>query len=141
MKNKLFTITLLIACFAADTYAFVSPDCKAKDGWSFLQTNKEVKSSLISDLIKDNITLGQPFSFNLAICPTNKNKPDRITANATMPAHKHGMNYKPTVSFDEQNQTYKVEDFLFHMPGLWEVSVSTYVGDVATHYTKDITVN
>ena len=109
MRNKLLTITFLIACFAADAYAFVAQECKSGTGWSFLQTAKAETSPVMSDLTKDDITLGQPFSFNVALCDTHKNKPDRVTATAIMPAHQHGMNYTPTVMFDETSQTQAIE--------------------------------
>lgn len=141
MRNKLFTIIFLIACFAADAYAFVAEECKAKLGWSFLQATQEESRDAMTDLTKETVTLGQPFSFKVALCPTDDKKPDRVTATAIMPAHQHGMNYTPTVTFDETHKSYKVEDFLFHMPGLWEVSISTYSGDRATHYTQNITIN
>ncbi|RVU84776.1 hypothetical protein EOL70_11035 [Leucothrix sargassi] len=141
MKNKLFTILFIIGCFAVDAYAFVAQECKARDGWTAFQSPKSVETKLMSDLANKDISLGQPFSFQVAVCPKSKNTPDRIVANATMPAHKHGMNYTPTVTFDEETNLYSINDFLFHMPGVWKVSVSTYHGDIATHYVKIITVS
>ena len=56
-----------------------------------------------------------------------------------MPAHQHGMNYTPTVNFVEENN-FEVSDFLFHMPGVWEITVASYVGEVVTHYTKSVLI-
>ncbi|PWQ95296.1 hypothetical protein [Leucothrix arctica] len=141
MRNKLLTITFLIVCFAADAYAFVAQECRSGSGWSFLQTAEAESGPVMSDLTKDDITLGQPFSFHVALCDTKKDQPDRVTATAIMPAHQHGMNYTPTVTFDVASQTYKIKDFLFHMPGQWTVNISTYTGDFAVHYSQNITIN
>ena len=141
MKNKLFTIVFLIACFTVDGFAFVNPECTAGNGWGFFQTAKKSENILLSDLTNDDITLGKPFSFHIALCPKSKSKPDRVTATATMPAHKHGMNYTPAVTFDDEKHLYTVEDFLFHMPGVWEISISTYQGDSVTHYTKTLEIS
>ena len=141
MKNKLLTTAFLLACFTVDAYSFATQECSSFKSWSFLQTSEGVRSPAMSDLDKDKITLGQPFSFKVALCDTKSEKPDRVTASAIMPAHQHGMNYAPTVTYNDKKGTYTVDGFLFHMPGLWEVNISTYNGDESSHYTQKITVN
>lgn len=42
---------------------------------------------------------------------------------AMMPEHQHGMNTKPVVESDSPG-TYKVTGMLFHMPGLWTLTVT-----------------
>ena len=40
-----------------------------------------------------------------------------------MPAHGHGMNYRPEISMvasDESVSIYKVQGLVFHMPGTWQ---------------------
>jgi len=59
--------------------------------------------------------VGRPFAALIRVCgPAAK----LAAVDATMPAHRHGMNYKPTVS--ETEQGYRAEGFLLHMPGAWE---------------------
>ena len=86
MKNKVLTTTFLIACFAADAYAFVAGECKVSDGWTTLTASSEVISKVSSDLAVDDITLGKPFSFKVALCASSNKRPERITANASPPA-------------------------------------------------------
>jgi hypothetical protein len=43
-----------------------------------------------------------------------------VSVDASMPAHRHGMNTMPQVSRDEQGR-YHVSGMLFHMPGHWEL--------------------
>jgi len=147
-SRVLISAVFVIACFIAESYAFVASDeCKIGDGWIAMSTadtaedSEENPEMAIINLKPDEIALGKPFSFNLKVCAEQMVKPDRITVDATMPAHKHGMNYTPTVAFDEESNSYKVEDFLFHMPGEWEISLSTFQGEAATHYTKVVRVN
>jgi hypothetical protein len=37
-----------------------------------------------------------------------------------MPEHRHGMNYRPTVTAVAPGR-YRVEGLLFHMPGRWDL--------------------
>lgn len=130
----------IIICFVADAYAFVSQGCKADKGWVALERVDASSDIAVIDLNVDDITLGQPFSFDFRLCQKGVEKPDRVTANATMPAHKHGMNYNPTVVFDDVTDSFKVEDFVFHMPGEWEIVLSAYKSEAVTHYTKMVVV-
>ena len=41
-----------------------------------------------------------------------------ISVSATMPAHKHGMNYLPTVKVSSPGR-FLAEGYMFHMPGAW----------------------
>lgn len=142
----LLSAVFVISCFIADAYAFVAAECTAGPGWTTLEQSDDSAGMALIDLKPDTIVLGKPFSFNFKLCPDDlaKNsslKPDRVVANATMPAHKHGMNYNPTVEYNEESKSFKVEDFVFHMPGKWVISLSTYKGEVANHYTQTLTVN
>jgi hypothetical protein len=44
----------------------------------------------------------------------------RLRVDATMPEHRHGMNYRPVVS--ARSAAYRAEGMLFHMPGRWDVT-------------------
>lgn len=46
----------------------------------------------------------------------------KMTANAKMPAHKHGMNLEPRISIHDDGST-TGNGFLFHMEGRWEILV------------------
>lgn len=143
MKSRVYLTGLFfVICLAAEAIAFAgSENCEVSKGWSAMQTTKENSSKATYDLQTNEIGLGKPFSFAVKICGDEDITPERVTANAIMPAHQHGMNYTPTVEFDKDSNTYKVSDFLFHMPGVWEITVSSYQGEAVTHFTKNITIN
>jgi hypothetical protein len=61
------------------------------------------------------IATGQPFEVLFAFCPA---APGPIKADAHMPEHRHGMNYRPSIV--PAAGGYRSEGWLFHMPGRWE---------------------
>jgi hypothetical protein len=66
------------------------------------------------------IEVGRDFVVEAVVCAR---PPARITAvrvDAYMPDHRHGMNYRPTVSA-RGDGLYVAEGMLFHMPGRWEL--------------------
>ena len=73
----------------------------------------------------ERIPLSAPFQAEITICALKTGLPARITIGATMPAHKHGMNYEPAVSAIGAGR-YEVKGLLFHMPGLWRLEVTAY---------------
>jgi hypothetical protein len=65
--------------------------------------------------------VGEHFAVELRVCPRAVPAPGvpRPIANAHMPEHRHGMNYRPDmVSLGEGR--FRSAGWLFHMPGLWE---------------------
>jgi hypothetical protein len=65
------------------------------------------------------LPFGQTFSLSLVVCDAAGNPFSGILkADARMPRHKHGMNYRPTVTTAGDGK-FLLKGFLFHMPGLW----------------------
>ena len=64
------------------------------------------------------IVISQPFSLLVNICQANKPYTGELIFNATMPKHKHGMNYQASVT-QLGHGRYRVQGSLLHMPGLW----------------------
>lgn len=63
------------------------------------------------------ISPGQPFLMMLQLCPAQA-VPTRV--DATMPEHRHGMNYKASLH-DLGRGRWRVNGLLWHMPGRWEL--------------------
>jgi hypothetical protein len=59
--------------------------------------------------------VGEHFALELAVCPA----PAELRVDAWMPAHRHGMNYRPSLRTLGAGR-YRAEGLLFHMPGRWE---------------------
>lgn len=82
------------------------------------------------------IPLGQPFALKLAACDA---KPDRVAVDATMPAHRHGMNYRATVTQTAPGE-FRAEGLLFHMPGEWEFVFDLWYGERRERLTHRVTL-
>jgi len=74
------------------------------------------------------VPVGEPFAVLLAVCATGGGAPpERIAVDAWMPAHGHGMNYRPTVTREAPGR-FRAEGLLFHMPGRWDLRVEIATG-------------
>lgn len=63
------------------------------------------------------LAVGEHFSVEYAVCPKGGAAlPRLVGVNASMPEHRHGMNYKPGVTALGGGR-YRAEGLLFHMPG------------------------
>ncbi len=65
--------------------------------------------------------MGKHFAIDVLLCPKgNAQLPAELRVDATMPEHKHGMNYRPSIQTLAPGQ-YRAEGLMFHMPGRWEL--------------------
>jgi len=64
------------------------------------------------------IELGRHFMVDVLVC-ADDGAPVLTRVDAHMPEHRHGMNYRPTLT-SQGTGRYRAEGFLFHMPGLWQ---------------------
>jgi len=62
------------------------------------------------------LKVGQHFALEFAVCPA----PQSVRVDAWMPEHRHGMNYRPTVTVTGEG-SYKAEGLMLHMAGKWEL--------------------
>jgi hypothetical protein len=62
------------------------------------------------------LRIGEHFALEFAVCPA----PEGVRVDATMPEHRHGMNYRPTVAALGGGR-YRAEGLMFHMAGRWEL--------------------
>ncbi|PHQ69982.1 MAG: hypothetical protein COB93_06615 [Sneathiella sp.] len=117
MKYKntaLWALSLLMAGISFSAYSCPISDDKKVPDLSSAQYDISVTT------IPAVITVGELFKVDLEVCrkdgaPFN----GEVTAAATMPAHKHGMNYQPEVIAVEES-VHHMEGFAFHMLGSWQ---------------------
>ena len=65
--------------------------------------------------------VGRHFGIDVVVCPRlGASLPLSLRVDADMPAHRHGMNYRPTVRTLGDGR-YRVEGLLFHMAGKWRL--------------------
>jgi hypothetical protein len=66
------------------------------------------------------IEVGRHFAVEFAVCgEKGAVLPEGVKVDAHMPEHRHGMNYKPSVSAQPGGR-YRAEGLMFHMAGRWE---------------------
>lgn len=63
------------------------------------------------------IAVSRPFQLRVSICPANARL---ARVDATMPEHRHGMNYRPSVRPLGEGR-WTVDGMLWHMSGRWEL--------------------
>ena len=118
-------------------WALGSPDCTtgapgttvAKDGYG-----------LSYQLEPAAIQVGQPFAMNISVCQAGETPFDGgLRVDAMMPAHKHGMNYKPKVRKAGRG-SFRAEGLMLHMRGEWrfnfELTAATGVVRMGVDYTQ-----
>lgn len=67
------------------------------------------------------VPVGRHFDLDFVVCGGVAVRSDSaIQVDAEMPAHRHGMNYRATVSTLRPG-VYRAEGLMFHMPGRWRV--------------------
>jgi hypothetical protein len=63
------------------------------------------------------IAVGHHFAIDVQVCPEGA---VLARVDASMPEHRHGMNYRPSVKPLGEGR-WRVEGLMFHMPGRWEL--------------------
>jgi hypothetical protein len=76
------------------------------------------------------IRQGEFFFLDVAICAKSGGAaPSTLRVDARMPAHQHGMNYRPTVAAAGDGR-FAARGLMFHMPGAWEIAFDVNPGGV-----------
>ena len=63
------------------------------------------------------IAVGRHFALELQVCPEDTRL---VRVDATMPEHRHGMNYRPSLAALGGGR-WRAEGLMFHMPGRWQL--------------------
>lgn len=85
------------------------------------------------------IEVGEPFALLLNVCTRGSEPADLVAVDAQMPEHRHGMNYRPTLTSSGDGR-YRAEGLVFHMPGRWELTLDVRRGDQGERLSHDLIV-
>jgi hypothetical protein len=85
------------------------------------------------------IPVGKHFSLNVQVCGS---APALTKVDADMPAHKHGMNYKPVITAlaPAGSGMYRIDGLMFHMPGQWRLTFDL-AASPATRLSQNLMVD
>ena len=82
------------------------------------------------------IEIGRHFSVEAIVC-ADASSPVLTRVDADMPEHRHGMNYRATLT-EKGAGRYVAEGFLFHMPGRWQLLFDVEQAGRRTRLTSDV---
>lgn len=82
------------------------------------------------------VEVGEPFVMRVELCPASAKL---LRVDATMPEHRHGMNYQPSVK-SLGNGLWQVEGMVWHMAGRWELRLDTELKGAPHKLTPSITL-
>jgi len=86
------------------------------------------------------IAVGRAFAIEVQVCAKGQAAvPTGLRVDAHMPAHRHGMNYRPTVVAVGGGR-FRAEGLLFHMPGRWELIFDLDAPGVHERITRDLSL-
>jgi hypothetical protein len=131
-------LTSLLACCAllgaGHAWAQAAPACDGPAGAQKVESQRFV----LYYLPVPAITANKHFGLDITACPKAAvTGPIQLRVDARMPAHQHGMNYKPTVTSSGANR-YKAEGLMFHMPGRWELMFELEAGGRSDKLAKTV---
>ena len=132
MRTLFFMIS-----FSAATVAWAcTPDLPGSKGGK-AQTIDSKKYVLAYRTQPQKIEIGRHFIVELALCAKEgAAAPESVRVDAHMPDHRHGMNYKTTVT--GSGGKYRVEGLMFHMPGRWEYIFEVRAAGVTERLTTSV---
>jgi hypothetical protein len=84
------------------------------------------------------IEIGRHFAVDTLVC-SDGTAPVLTRIDATMPEHRHGMNYRPTL-VSRGGGRYVAEGLMFHMPGRWELTFDVEGAGRRTRLATDVIV-
>lgn len=80
------------------------------------------------------VPLAEPFALRVTLCP---DAAELLAVDATMPAHRHGMNYRPSVRRVADGR-WRVDGLLWHMPGRWSLAMTVRQDGRTSVLTQDV---
>ncbi|MDP2825266.1 MAG: hypothetical protein Q8O52_21615 [Sulfuritalea sp.] len=87
------------------------------------------------------IPMAQHFALEVQLCDKGGVSAARLhRADATMPEHRHGMNYRPAIT-PLGDGRFRIEGMMFHMAGRWELAFEVLTGKEMTRFTHDVQID
>jgi hypothetical protein len=87
------------------------------------------------------IPMAKHFSLEVQLCDKGSVSGARLNrVDATMPEHKHGMNYRPVIT-PLGDGRFRVEGMMFHMAGHWELAFEVQTGKELVRLTHDVQID
>ncbi|MGB8436213.1 MAG: FixH family protein [Burkholderiales bacterium] len=112
-------------------------DCDAAPGAAGARAESE-RYTVVYRTEPATIAVGRAFAIEVQVCAKGQAAvPTGLRVDAQMPAHRHGMNYRPTV-VAEGSGRFRADGLLFHMPGRWELIFDLDAPGTHERITRDL---
>jgi hypothetical protein len=99
--------------------------------WNPLLTGEKAPKS-------GRIPVARHFALEVQLCDKDAVSDAQLQkADATMPAHRHGMNYRPVIKPLGAGR-FRVEGMMFHMAGPWELAFEVKAGRETLRLTQEV---
>jgi hypothetical protein len=86
------------------------------------------------------IPMAKHFALEVQLCNKDGVSAARLLkTDATMPEHRHGMNYRPAITPMGAGR-FRVEGMMFHMAGHWELAFEVQTGKELVRLTHDVQI-
>lgn len=84
--------------------------------------------------------VGQFFEAEVVACRVAGAAPiSRIVLDAQMPAHGHGMNYRPKAAQLAPDR-FRFTGLMLHMAGAWRITFDVFQGETRTRLSRELTL-
>jgi hypothetical protein len=88
--------------------------------------------------VPEPLKVGQFFQMEVIACRApGPGAVREVVLDWQMPAHGHGMNYRPTVAETGPGH-FRISGLMLHMPGRWRLTFDLMQGDRRTRLTRDV---
>jgi hypothetical protein len=85
-----------------------------------------------------DIKVGQFFAAEVVTCrASGAEAVSRVVVDARMPAHGHGMNYRPKATQAGAGR-FRFTGLMLHMAGAWQITFDLYQGDKRTRLSREL---
>ncbi|MCM2289266.1 MAG: hypothetical protein NDI67_09585 [Sulfuritalea sp.] len=89
----------------------------------------------------NRIPMARHFALEVQLCDKAGVSSARLQkADATMPEHRHGMNYRPRIT-PLGDGRFRVEGMMFHMAGHWQLAFEVDAGKGTVRLTDDVQID
>jgi hypothetical protein len=124
------------ALAAVATGTFAADGCEAPG--TRLESERYV---VVYRTLPPQLAVGEHFAIDARVCAKGQGAPPTgLRVDATMPEHRHGMNYRATVAAKGGGR-YVAEGLLFHMPGRWQLLFDVEARGTSERLASELVLN
>lgn len=137
--SRFFTLKIWIVSVGFVLIADSAMACANGSEWQQMAAETTDSGEVSIRIANGTVPLNRPFRIEIAACTANGKPLKNFKVNATMPAHQHGMNYRPVLSKSDDG-IFVADGLVFHMPGIWRITVSGQVEGEPRGYFLDLNI-